>query len=236
MTSRRCWPSTSARRSGSPTCSPAHPATCRPRRRPASASRCSTRRRSPAIATTRPSAARRLAAPAAALARRASTSSRRPGADADDPLAAHHALGQIMTLYHDQPELLLPLSEQPGARPARSPNSAKANSASPRCRSRSSRSTRSGPRSTSSCSRGRCSRSRPCSCAHWLAGPAAGHRWCAPAASRSTCAPARARAIERVTPEPVRPGGRIRIDAPPLGALDSIGIDHLSVPASDARP
>lgn len=38
------------------------------------------------------------------------------GADADDPIAAHHALGRIMTLYHDSPALQLPLSEaDPGA-------------------------------------------------------------------------------------------------------------------------
>jgi hypothetical protein len=39
------------------------------------------------------------------------------GADADDPIAAHHALGRIMTLYHDQPELELPLSGHPGSPP-----------------------------------------------------------------------------------------------------------------------
>jgi hypothetical protein len=38
------------------------------------------------------------------------------GIDADDPIAAHHALGRIMTLYHDTPELELPLSNvDPGA-------------------------------------------------------------------------------------------------------------------------
>ena len=39
------------------------------------------------------------------------------GSDSDDPIAAHHALGRIMTLYHDQPSLRLPLSENPGAEP-----------------------------------------------------------------------------------------------------------------------
>ena len=39
------------------------------------------------------------------------------GADADDPIAAHHALGRIMTLYHDSPALHLPLSDNPGADP-----------------------------------------------------------------------------------------------------------------------
>jgi hypothetical protein len=39
------------------------------------------------------------------------------GADGDDPIAAHHALGQIMTLYHDTPSLELPLSDNPGADP-----------------------------------------------------------------------------------------------------------------------
>jgi hypothetical protein len=37
------------------------------------------------------------------------------GADGDDPIAAHHALGRIMTLYHDGPALQLPLSDNPGA-------------------------------------------------------------------------------------------------------------------------
>jgi Pvc16 N-terminal domain len=37
------------------------------------------------------------------------------GADGDDPIAAHHALGRIMTLYHDNPSLQLPLSDSPGA-------------------------------------------------------------------------------------------------------------------------
>lgn len=36
------------------------------------------------------------------------------GSDADDPIAAHHALGRIMTLYHDNPALELPLSDNPG--------------------------------------------------------------------------------------------------------------------------
>lgn len=39
------------------------------------------------------------------------------GADADDPIAAHHALGRIMTLYHDNPALHLPLSDNPGVDP-----------------------------------------------------------------------------------------------------------------------
>jgi len=39
------------------------------------------------------------------------------GTDGDDPIAAHHALGQIMTLYHDNPALQLPLSDNPGADP-----------------------------------------------------------------------------------------------------------------------
>jgi hypothetical protein len=39
------------------------------------------------------------------------------GADADDPIAGHSALGRVMSLYHDQPTLRLPLSENPGADP-----------------------------------------------------------------------------------------------------------------------
>lgn len=39
------------------------------------------------------------------------------GVDADDPIAAHHVLGRIMTLYHDTPALRLPLSDDPGAPP-----------------------------------------------------------------------------------------------------------------------
>lgn len=39
------------------------------------------------------------------------------GADADDPIAAHHALGRIMTLYHDRPTLRLPLSADPNVAP-----------------------------------------------------------------------------------------------------------------------
>lgn len=39
------------------------------------------------------------------------------GVDADDPIAAHHALGRIMTLYHDTPALRLPLSANPGVPP-----------------------------------------------------------------------------------------------------------------------
>jgi hypothetical protein len=39
------------------------------------------------------------------------------GADADDPIAAHHALGRIMTLYHDAPVLQLPLTDDPGSPP-----------------------------------------------------------------------------------------------------------------------
>lgn len=33
------------------------------------------------------------------------------GADGDDPIAAHHALGEIMTLFHDEPRLQLPVQE-----------------------------------------------------------------------------------------------------------------------------
>jgi Pvc16 N-terminal domain len=39
------------------------------------------------------------------------------GEDGDDPIAAHHALGRILTLYHDSPALQLPLSDNPGAAP-----------------------------------------------------------------------------------------------------------------------
>jgi hypothetical protein len=39
------------------------------------------------------------------------------GADADDPIAAHHALGRIMALYHDTPTLQLPLTDNPGVDP-----------------------------------------------------------------------------------------------------------------------
>lgn len=39
------------------------------------------------------------------------------GSDADDPIAAHHALGRIMSLYHDRAALELPLSDNPGADP-----------------------------------------------------------------------------------------------------------------------
>jgi Pvc16 N-terminal domain len=39
------------------------------------------------------------------------------GADADDPIAAQHALGRILTLYHDHPALQLPLTDNPGVDP-----------------------------------------------------------------------------------------------------------------------
>jgi hypothetical protein len=39
------------------------------------------------------------------------------GADGDDPIAAHSALGKIMTLYHDSPALQLPLSTIAGSPP-----------------------------------------------------------------------------------------------------------------------
>jgi hypothetical protein len=39
------------------------------------------------------------------------------GSDADDPIAAHHALGRIVTLYNDSPALHLPLSDNPGVDP-----------------------------------------------------------------------------------------------------------------------
>ncbi len=40
------------------------------------------------------------------------------GTDADDPVGAHHALGQVMGLYHDVPTLHLPLSDNPGSPPS----------------------------------------------------------------------------------------------------------------------
>lgn len=39
------------------------------------------------------------------------------GADGDDPAGAHHALGQVMRLCHDVPVLRLPLSDNPGSPP-----------------------------------------------------------------------------------------------------------------------
>jgi len=39
------------------------------------------------------------------------------GSDSDDPVGAHHALGQVMRLYHDVPTLRLPLSANPGSPP-----------------------------------------------------------------------------------------------------------------------
>lgn len=39
------------------------------------------------------------------------------GADSDDPVGAHHVLGQVMGLYHDVPTLRLPLSANPGSPP-----------------------------------------------------------------------------------------------------------------------
>lgn len=39
------------------------------------------------------------------------------GVDSDDPVGAHHALGQVMGLYHDVPTLQLPLSANPGSPP-----------------------------------------------------------------------------------------------------------------------
>ena len=39
------------------------------------------------------------------------------GADADDPIAAHHTLGQILNLIHDRPSLILPLSQAPASPP-----------------------------------------------------------------------------------------------------------------------
>ena len=39
------------------------------------------------------------------------------GTDSDDPVGAHHALGQVMGLYHDVPTLQLPLSANPGSPP-----------------------------------------------------------------------------------------------------------------------
>jgi Pvc16 N-terminal domain len=39
------------------------------------------------------------------------------GADGEDPIAAQHTLGRIMTLYHDSPALSLPLSDNPTVPP-----------------------------------------------------------------------------------------------------------------------
>jgi hypothetical protein len=39
------------------------------------------------------------------------------GTDSDDPVGAHHVLGQVMGLYHDVPMLRLPLSANPGSPP-----------------------------------------------------------------------------------------------------------------------
>jgi hypothetical protein len=39
------------------------------------------------------------------------------GTDSDDPIGAHHALGRVMGLFHDGPTLHLPLSANPGSPP-----------------------------------------------------------------------------------------------------------------------
>lgn len=155
------------------------------------------------------------------------------GADADDPLAAHFALGRIMTLYHDQPVLSLPLSDQPGAPPG----------------------------AFSELGEGVLTVVQvPMSLEQidkiWTSVDVQLQPWAllevAPVQLMSLlddAAPApvvrpgglaldvragRRPLILRVTPEPVRPGGRVRIDALLQGAFEAVDAGRVSVPAGDA--
>ena len=128
------------------------------------------------------------------------------GADSDDPIAAHHALGRIMTLYHDQPSLQLPLSDNPGATAGAFSELGEGDAQRrPGADRRSTRSTRSGPSFDVPLQPWALFEVAPVQLVSQLddLGPAPlvrprRHR-------RSTSAPGPARSILRVAPEVVRP-------------------------------
>jgi hypothetical protein len=155
------------------------------------------------------------------------------GADNDDPIAAHHALGRILTLYHDQSDLALPLSDTAGASPG----------------------------AFSDLGEGRVGvvqvpmmldqldkiwTSLDVQLPPWALlevapvqlvslrddqGPAPLVR---PGGIGLEVRAARRPAILRVTPEPVRPGGRARVEAILPGDLEAVGVGDVVVPAGDA--
>lgn len=155
------------------------------------------------------------------------------GVDADDPAGAHSALGRIMTLYHDHPALTLPLSDQPGVPPDAFTEIGD------------------GPVTIMQL---------PMSLEQidkvWTSVDVQLQPWAlfevapvqlssllqdtAPAAVvrpgglgldvRAGTRPL----VLRVTPEPVRPGGRVRVDALTQGVVEALDVSRVSVAAGDA--
>ena len=156
------------------------------------------------------------------------------GADSDDPIAAHHTLGQILTLIHDRPSLTLPLSQAPASPPG----------------------------VFSDLGDGQLHLAQvPISLDQidkvWTPFQMALQPWALievwpiqlvsqlpddaaappvrPGGIGLTVRAAARPVISRITPGPVRPGGRIRIEAALPGPLDGAAVDSVLVASGDPR-
>jgi Pvc16 N-terminal domain len=154
------------------------------------------------------------------------------GADADDPIAAQHALGRIMTLYHDSPALRLPLSDNPGVPAGAFSELGEGELAVVQVpmlldqidKIWTSLDVRLQPWALFEVS--------PVQLISQLAdaGPAPLVR---PGGIGLDVRAGTRPLILRVTPEAARPGGRVRIDATLLGTLEAVRVGGVDVPAGD---
>ncbi|MDX6720791.1 MAG: hypothetical protein QOJ63_3045 [Solirubrobacteraceae bacterium] len=155
------------------------------------------------------------------------------GADADDPIAAHHALGRIMTLYHDQPALTLPLSDRPGAPPGAFSELGEGVLAVVQVPVTLEQIDKIWTSVDVQLQPWALFEVAPVQLVSLLddADPAPVVR---PGGIGLSVRGGRRPLVLRVTPEIVRPGGRVRIDVVLQGALESVDVGGASVPAGDA--
>jgi Pvc16 N-terminal domain len=154
------------------------------------------------------------------------------GADADDPIAAHHALGRILTLYHDNPALELPLSAHPTSPPGAFSDLGEGELTVVQV-----------PMTLDQIDK------------IWMSLEAQLQPWALFEVSPVQLASLRADAppaplvrpgglglgvraglrpvVARVTPEAVRQGGRVRIDAQPLAGFEALSADGVQVAVGD---
>jgi hypothetical protein len=154
------------------------------------------------------------------------------GADADDPIAAQHALGRIMTLYHDTPTLRLPLSDNPGAPPGAFSQLGEGEMAVVQVPMLLDQIDKIWTPLDVRLQPWALFEVAPVQLVSQLedTGPAPLVR---PGGIGLDVRAGTRPLISRVTPEAVRPGGRVRIDATLLGTLEAVRVGAVDVPAGD---
>jgi hypothetical protein len=155
------------------------------------------------------------------------------GADADDPIAAHHALGRIMTLYHDNPALQLPLTDNAGVDPGAFTELGEGVMAVVQVPMELDRIDKIWTSLDVQLQPWALFEVSPVQLVSQLEDTEAASVVRPGGIGLDVRAGTRP-LIVRVTPEAVRQGGRLRIDAIQLGTLESAGIGSIDVPAGDA--